>query len=108
MLAAVKQGDYSRVVLEPLMIVAGDHAHNDMAGDEDDSWKSVFEANGYEVTCLLRGLGEMDAIQEIFTEHARAAVDSLMVAAASQMTTAENVVEKDMKPVYAEDLLGGV
>ena len=107
-LAAVKQGDYSRVVLEPLMIVAGDHAHNDMAGDDDDSWKSVFEANGYEVTCLLRGLGEMDAIQEIFTEHARAAVDSLLVADASQMTTVENVVEKDMKPVFAEDLLDGV
>ncbi len=107
-LAAVKQGSYSRVVLEPMMIVAGDHANNDMAGDEDDSWKRVFEANGYEVTCLLRGLGEMEAIQQIFTEHARAAADSLLVADASQMTTVENVVEEDMTPVTAADLRDGV
>ncbi len=107
-LAAVKQGSYSRVVLEPMMIVAGDHANNDMAGDEDDSWKRVFEANGYEVTCLLRGLGEMEAIQQIFTEHARAAADSLLVADASQMTTVENVVEEDMTPVSAADLRDGV
>ena len=57
-IAAVKAGEYKKVVLEPLMVVAGDHANNDMAGDEDDSWKSAFEKEGYEVTCLLRGLGE--------------------------------------------------
>jgi hypothetical protein len=68
----------------------------------------VFEANGYEVTCLLRGLGEMEAIQQIFTEHARAAADSLLVADASQMTTVENVVEEDMTPVTAADLRDGV
>ena len=73
-LEAVKEGDYKKVVLEPLMIVAGDHANNDMAGDEPDSWKSTFEAEGYEVTCLLRGLGEMEPIQELFVEHALAAV----------------------------------
>ena len=59
------------------MIVAGDHANNDMAGDEEDSWKTTFENAGYEVTCLVRGLGEMEGIQQIFVEHARAAVDSL-------------------------------
>ena len=76
-LAMVQAGDYKRVVLEPLMIVAGDHANNDMAGDEEDSWKTTFENAGYEVTCLVRGLGEMEGIQQIFVEHARAAVDSL-------------------------------
>ena len=76
-LAMVQAGDYKRVVLEPLMIVAGDHANNDMAGDEEDSWKTTFENAGYEVTCLVRGLGEMEGIQRIFVEHARAAVDSL-------------------------------
>ena len=47
-LEAVKQGSYKRVVLRPLMVVAGDHANNDMAGDEDDSWKTTFEKAGYE------------------------------------------------------------
>lgn len=76
-LAKVKEGSYKKVVLEPLMIVAGDHANNDMAGDEEDSWKTAFEGAGYEVTCLVRGLGEMEAIQQLFVEHAQAAVDSL-------------------------------
>ncbi len=76
-LALVQAGNYKKVVLEPLMIVAGDHANNDMAGDEEDSWKTAFEAAGYEVTCLVRGLGEMEEIQQLFVEHARAAVDSL-------------------------------
>ena len=76
-LAEVKKGSYKRVVLEPLMIVAGDHANNDMAGDDEGSWKNVFEGAGYEVTCLLRGLGEMEPIQQLFVEHAQAAMDSL-------------------------------
>ena len=76
-LAAVQAGNYKRVVLEPLMVVAGDHANNDMAGDEEDSWKTAFEVAGYEVECLLRGLGENEAIREIYVEHAQAAVDSL-------------------------------
>ena len=73
----VKAGEYTRVVLEPLMVVAGDHANNDMAGDEEDSWKSVFEAAGYEVEPILRGLGELPAIQELYVAHAQAAIDAL-------------------------------
>ena len=76
-IAQVKEGSYKKVVLEPLMIVAGDHANNDMAGDDDDSWKSQFEAAGYEVTCLVRGLGELEPIQQLFVQHAQAAVGSL-------------------------------
>ena len=76
-LAAVKQGGYKRVVLEPLMIVAGDHANNDMAGDDKDSWKSKFQAAGYEVECILRGLGELEPVQRLFVEHAQQAIDSL-------------------------------
>ena len=75
-LALVQQGDYTRVVLEPLMIVAGDHANNDMAGDDEDSWKSVFEDAGYEVVCVVRGLGEMEAIQDQLVSHAQAAVEA--------------------------------
>ncbi len=73
-LAAVKAGSYKRVVLRPLMVVAGDHANNDMAGDEEDSWKSIFSEAGYEVTCVLEGLGQIEAIQDLYVEHAAAAV----------------------------------
>lgn len=76
-LKQVQAGDYTRVVLEPLMIVAGDHANNDMAGDDEDSWKSVFTAAGYQVECVLRGLGELPEIQQLLVEHAQAAVDTL-------------------------------
>ena len=76
-LAAVQAGEYKKVVLQPLMIVAGDHANNDMAGDEDGAWKKTFEDAGYEVTCNLKGLGEMPAIQELLVAHAQAAIDSL-------------------------------
>ena len=77
LLASVGQGDYSRVVLLPLMVVAGDHANNDMAGDEDGSWRLAFEDAGYQVECVLTGLGEMEAIQDLFVAHAQAAVDAL-------------------------------
>ena len=77
LLAAVKAGGYSRVVLEPMMIVAGDHANNDMAGDDPDSWKSRFEAEGYEVICLLQGLGESEPIQQLFVRHAQVAFSSI-------------------------------
>ena len=76
-LAAVKQGSYKRVVLRPLMVVAGDHANNDMAGDEDDSWKTTFEKAGYEVVCEVEGLGALEAVQQLYVEHAQAAVDAL-------------------------------
>ena len=76
-IAAVKAGGYKNAVLEPLMVVAGDHANNDMAGDEDDSWKSAFEFDGYEVTCLLCGLGENETIRQLYVAHAQAAVNAL-------------------------------
>lgn len=78
-LAAINgKGTYTKVVLEPLMVVAGDHANNDMAGDEEDSWKTVIEGEGYEVECLLEGLGQITAIQDIYAAHTQAAVDSLV------------------------------
>lgn len=76
-LAAVGEGNYTKALLRPLMIVAGDHANNDMAGDEEDSWKSAFEAASYEVTCQVNGLGELEAIQQLFVAHAQAAMDTL-------------------------------
>lgn len=76
-LAAVQAGEYKRVVLRPLMVVAGDHANNDMAGDEDGTWKKTFEDAGYEVVTVLEGLGQIPAIQDLYVAHAQAAVDSL-------------------------------
>lgn len=75
-LEKVKAGGYERVILEPLMVVAGDHANNDMAGDDEDSWKSIFEAEGYKVECILRGLGENEDIRQIYVEHAQKAINS--------------------------------
>ena len=75
--AELKAKEYKNVILEPLMVVAGDHANNDMAGDEDDSWKSVITKEGFEVTCLLRGMGEIPAIRDIYVQHVQDAIDSL-------------------------------
>ena len=76
---AVKAAGYTKVVLRPLMVVAGDHANNDMAGDDDDSWKSQFEASGAfdSVECQIAGLGEIADIQQLYIAHTKAAVDSL-------------------------------
>ena len=64
-----------KIVLAPFMLVAGDHAQNDMAGDED-SWKARLEAKGYSVRCILKGLGECPAIQQIFVQHCAEAVEA--------------------------------
>ena len=77
-MAALKEkGSYKRVVLEPLMVVAGDHANNDMAGDEEDSWKTILENEGYEVECVLEGLGQIPAVRDIYMEHVQAAMEKL-------------------------------
>ena len=109
-LALVQAGAYERVVLQPMMIVAGDHANNDMAGDEEDSWKSVFEAAGYQVVCEIRGLGEIKAIQDLLVAHAQAAIDSRKdrVASSSDMADVQDVVEEGMEPVYGTALKDGV
>ena len=75
--AALKaKGTYKKVVLEPLMVVAGDHANNDMAGAEEDSWKSILEKEGYQVECVLEGLGQIPAIQDIYVAHTQAAIST--------------------------------
>jgi sirohydrochlorin cobaltochelatase len=71
---AIKEKGYKKVVLRDMMVVCGDHANNDMAGDEEDSWKSILTAAGYEVECVLEGLGQVPEIQQIYVEHAQAAV----------------------------------
>ncbi|MCI8650574.1 MAG: Rrf2 family transcriptional regulator [Anaerotruncus sp.] len=63
-----------RVILAPLMVVAGDHARNDMQGSDENSWESVFRHAGFSVTCLLKGLGEYPAIRRLYTAHVNAAI----------------------------------
>ena len=68
---AVQKAGYKKVILRPLMVVAGDHANNDMAGEDDDSWKSMFEASGSfeSVDAQISGLGEINAIQQLYVAH---------------------------------------
>ena len=75
----VKDAGFKKVVLRPLMVVAGDHANNDMAGDDDDSWKSMFEASGDfdEIDCQIEGLGRIDAVEQLYVAHTQAAIDSI-------------------------------
>lgn len=74
---AVKEAGYKKVALRPLMVVAGDHANNDMAGAEEDSWKSMFEASGAfeNVDTQITGLGSLPEVQQLFVEHTKAAME---------------------------------
>ena len=74
----VKEAGYKKVILRPLMVVAGDHANNDMAGDDDDSWKSQFEASGEfdSIDTQIAGLGEIADVQQLYVAHTKAAMDA--------------------------------
>lgn len=65
----LKENNYNKIILVPFMIVSGDHAKNDMAGDEKDSWKVILEREGFEVSCMLEGLGENPEIRKILLNH---------------------------------------
>ena len=62
-----------RLILAPFMVVAGDHAIHDMSGQDEDSWRSQFEREGYEVVCQMKGLGEYPGVRQIYLEHVREA-----------------------------------
>lgn len=76
-ISAVKEAGYRKVILRPLMVVAGDHANNDMAGDDEDSWISMFKADGSfdSVDTQITGLGSVEAIQKLYVEHTAAAIN---------------------------------
>ena len=76
-IAAVKEAGYTTVVLRPLMVVAGDHANNDMAGADEDSWKTMFEAAGLTVNCQISGLGRIADVQALYVAHTKAAIDAI-------------------------------
>ena len=76
-IAAVKEAGYTTVVLRPLMVVAGDHANNDMAVADEDSWKTMFEAAGLTVNCQISGLGRITDVQALYVAHTKAAIDAI-------------------------------
>lgn len=73
----VKAVSPRKVTLAPFMIVAGDHAVNDLSGDDEDSWKSRFEHAGFDVSCVLKGLGEYSEIRKIFLDHIAASIQKM-------------------------------
>lgn len=91
----IQEAGYKKVVLRPLMVVAGDHANNDMAGDDDDSWKSQFEASDVfdSIETQIAGLGQIPVIQDLYVSHTHAAMEELGTSAASSSDTTDAVLE---------------
>ena len=95
---AVAAAGYKNVVLRPLMVVAGDHANNDMAGDEEDSWKSMFLASGKfdKVDCQIAGLGSIETVQNLYVAHTQDAMDGkgiTITAKAGDVTAADQLAD---------------
>ena len=97
----VKEAGYKNVVLRPLMVVAGDHANNDMAGDDEDSWKSQFVASGNfeNVDTQIAGLGRIEAVEQLYVDHTKAAIDSI----GSTDESADSDATADTEADSAED-----
>ena len=69
-LPMIKERGFRKVILAPFMVVAGDHARNDLAGEDEDSWKNIFTRSGFQVETVLRGIGEWEEVQDLFAAHA--------------------------------------
>ena len=97
----IKEAGYKKVVLRPLMVVAGDHANNDMAGDDEDSWKSQFVASGNfeNVDTQIAGLGRIEAVEQLYVDHTKAAIDSI----GSTDESADSDAAADTEADSAED-----
>ena len=91
----IQEAGYKKAILRPLMVVAGDHANNDMAGDDDDSWKSQFEASGVfdSIETQIAGLGQIPVIQDLYVSHTHAAMEELGTSATSSSDTTDAVLE---------------
>lgn len=91
-ISAVADAGFKNVILRPLMVVAGDHANNDMAGDDEDSWKSIFESKGVfnSVECQIEGLGSIEELQNLYVSHINDALekDSIVIEDKSDNKTA--------------------
>ena len=94
-IAKVAEAGYTKVVLRPLMVVAGDHANNDMAGDDEDSWKSLFLASGNfeSVDCQIEGLGRIEAVEDIYVAHTGEAIENGGFELSTSMSTTTELAD---------------
>nr|WP_044957395.1 sirohydrochlorin cobaltochelatase [Butyrivibrio sp. LC3010] len=104
----VKEAGYTKVILRPLMVVAGDHANNDMAGDDEDSWKNMFEASGAfeKIDCQIEGLGRIDAVKDLYVAHTAAAISESGVEAgetAAKEESAEAIENGEYQAKFTTD-----
>ena len=76
-LPVIKERGFRKVVLAPFMVVAGDHARNDLAGEDEDSWKNIFTRSGFQVETVLRGIGEWEEVQDLFAAHAAQCMEEM-------------------------------
>lgn len=76
-LPLIKERGFRKVVLAPFMVVAGDHARNDLAGEDEDSWKNIFIRSGFQVKTVLRGIGEWEEVQDLFAAHAEQCMEEI-------------------------------
>ncbi|MBR6389817.1 MAG: sirohydrochlorin cobaltochelatase [Lachnospiraceae bacterium] len=99
---AAKEAGYTKIVLRPLMVVAGDHANNDMAGDDEDSWKSMFEASGAfeSIECQIAGLGRIDSVQKQYVAHTADAIASLGDISASAAEDSKSALADGTYPAF--------
>ena len=101
----VKEAGYKKVILRPLMVVAGDHANNDMAGDEEDSWKSMFTADGSfeSVDTQIAGLGRIPEVQALYVAHTAAALEAEPFAAGEAQTAAADLEDGTYTALFNTD-----
>lgn len=102
----VSAAGYKKVILRPLMVVAGDHANNDMAGDDEDSWKSMFTASGAfeSIDCQIAGLGRIKALQDLYVDHTKKAIEGEGEAAAEDAAAAEvSLSDGTYKAIFSTD-----
>lgn len=92
-LAAAKSLNAKKVVLMPLMVTAGTHAYEDMAGDDEDSWKAAFESAGFQVECVLKGLGEYESVRALYVQHAKDAMTGTSPILADQLAEGEYPID---------------
>ena len=101
----VKEAGYKKVILRPLMVVAGDHANNDMAGDEEDSWKSMFTADGSfeSIDTQIAGLGRIPEVQALYVAHTAAALEAEPFAAGEAQTAAADLEDGTYTALFNTD-----
>ncbi|MCR5419634.1 MAG: sirohydrochlorin cobaltochelatase [Lachnospiraceae bacterium] len=103
----VSESGYKKIILRPLMVVAGDHANNDMAGEDEDSWKSMMEASGKfeSIECQIEGLGRIEGIEELYAEHVAAAFETEPLTASAEEeaeVSGNGVSDNEVKDADAE------